>query len=378
MNQRLALYIFRNILTAFLFTGVVIAFVVLFVQSLKLLSFVMDNAGTALIFCELMGLMLPAFLPMLVPISLGVGILFVYHKFAVDSELVVMRAAGIDPWYLAKPALVLGMVGVLVGYVLTLWITPMANSELVDLQYKVRNHYSLALVKAGTFNDLAEGLTFYVRARGKSGELLDLLIHDVRKPDAPVTVMAESGQFTSTEGEPQIVAFKGKRQEINKLTGHLSQLNFDRYVLDLQTLRNNKNDRLPDPREMSLTELLHPPLNPSKRHSSLEVMRAEVHQRIALPFLALSYALIGLTAILVGVFNRRGMSHRILIAAAAMTVVQIATLSLGNWMGKQPFLTPLFYAVVLAPVPICALLLSAPVWRPRLRRLRLFASASPC
>ena len=368
MNHRLALYIFRNSLTAFLFTSVVVTFVVLFVQSFKLLSFVIDNSGTMFVFFKLMSLMLPAFLPLLLPLSLGIGVLFVYHKFAIDSELVVMRAAGVDPWRLMRPALALAGLVVLFGYILTLWITPTANRELVALQYKVKSNYSVALVKAGTFNDLAEGLTFYVRARGKNGELQDILIHDVRKPETPVTIMAESGQFTATEGEPQIIVFHGKRQELDKASGHLSQLDFDRYVLDLQMLRSTTNDRIADPRELSMTDLLNPPTDATRRRGALDVYTAELHQRLSTPLLALSYTLIALTTVLAGAFNRRGMTPRILMAAAAIVAVQATTLSLGSLISKQSVMIPLLYVAVLAPVPPCLLLLGPPLWRLRLCR----------
>ena len=368
---RLSLYLFRQISLAFLFAAVTVVFVVLFTQSFRLMSFVIDNSGTMLIFFQLMSLMMFSFLPLLVPLSLGIAVVFTYHKLAIDSELVVMRSAGVSPLSLARPAIALAGVAVLLGYLLTLWLTPWANSELVNVQYRVRDNFSVFLLKSGAFNDIAEGVTFYARERGKNGELEGILIHDVRT-DRPVTIMAETGQFTVDEnGVPQVVVFKGKRQEINRETGRLSQLDFDRYVVDLQLTRNGASSRMPDPREQSTILLLVKVLSggntedaasAANTHNSRERILAELHQRFTTPLLALSFCLIGICSILVGPFNRRGMAKRIIIAAMSIVVFQAGALSLDNLIAKHGWLAPALYLVVSAPIPVCLAILSNDRW----------------
>src|SRR5580698_9289714 len=94
---RLNLYLLRQLIVAFLFAAVAVTFVILFTQSFRMLSLVIDNSSTMFFFVRLMALSVPTFLPLVLPLGLGVAVLFVYHKLAVDSELVVMRAAGISP-----------------------------------------------------------------------------------------------------------------------------------------------------------------------------------------------------------------------------------------------------------------------------------------
>ena len=366
MIRRLHLYLFRQILTAFLFSGVAVSFVVLFTQSFRMLSFVIDNAGSIGVFFQLMGLMIPTFLPLIVPLSLGVAVLFVYHKFAVDSELVVMRAAGISSLRLALPALTLAALVVVIGGALTMWITPAANRSLVSVQYSVRDSTSAFMIRPGVFNDLAEGLTFFARRRGAEGTLEDILVHDVREPLKPVTVMAKTGRFTIEDGMPQVAVFQGRRQEVDIATGRLQQLNFDRYVFDLHLLKNNKTTRQIDPREMPMGRLIKAVFSVDDGGKGQGKARAELHQRLAGPFLALTFAMIGVTVILVGDFNRRGMTKRVLAAALSIVVVQAATLGLVPEIGKYVWVAPLLYLVILAPVPVCLSLLSkdAPERRP--------------
>lgn len=376
--NRLGFYLFRQLSNAFIFASAAVAFVILFTQSFRLLSLVIDNSSTLWIFFKLMGLSVPTFLPLVLPIGLGVAIVFVYHKLAIDSELVVMRAAGISPMRQARPALMLAGIALIICYALTLWITPAANRSLVDLQYEVRDSYAVFLARPGNFNDITDGLTFYARRRGTNGALEGILIHDVRNPQGPVTIMADSGQVvTSNDNQPQIVVFNGRRQEMDLATGKLSELSFDQYVLDLNALRNTSSHRLPDPREQTISELLNPSYEMIHGRTTQGHLYAELNQRFATPLLALSYALIGLAAILAGEFNRRGMGRRILIAGLAIIVVQAIFMSINNLVPRDLWFAIALYLSALLPVVAGFVLLNADYWRRRALLLRNARMATP-
>ncbi|MDX2028346.1 MAG: LPS export ABC transporter permease LptF [Alphaproteobacteria bacterium] len=368
--DRLSLYLFRQLLTAFIFASAAVTFVVLFTQSFRLLSLVIDNASTMMVFFKLMGLSMPTMLPLVLPLSLGVAIIFVYHKLAVDSELVVMRAAGVSPMQQARPALVLAGIVTVICFIFTLWITPASNRGLVALQREVKDSYAVFLSRPGSFNDVTNGLTFYTRQRGAGGALEGILMHDVRKADMPVTIMADSGQVVDNNGETEIVIFNGRRQEIDLATGKLSELRFERYVLDINSLRSASFQRLPDPREQTLSELLNPTLEMLKRRATQENLLAELNQRLAAPLLALCYTFIGLAALLAGEFNRRGMGRRILLAAAAVVTIQATFMSVNGLVLRYIWLAFIPYLIALAPIPLSLSLLKGDMlWR-RLKFLR--------
>ncbi len=360
MILRLNLYLLRQVFVAFLFAGIAVTFVVLFTQSFRMLSFVIDNSSTFGVFFQLMGLMIPTFLPLIVPISLGIAVLFIYHKFAVDSELVVMRSAGISPLRLAAPALALAGMVMIAGYALTLWVTPAANRNLVSLQYKVRDDFSAFMIRPGAFNDLADGLTFYARRRGGEGGFEDILVHDVRQPDKPVTVMAARGVFFVEDGKPEVVVFNGRRQEVDVETGRLQELLFERYVVDLHLLKNNKEGRLPAPREMTTGALVRASFQKKTPTKARGAIRSEIHQRAAGPLLSFTFAVIAVTVILIGDFNRRGMARRVFFAGAAIVAVQAAMISLVSQSARYAWVGPLLYIVIALPIPFCLVLLDAP------------------
>jgi len=351
-------YLMRQLAVAFLFAATAVSFVVLFSQLFRLLSLVIDNSATMMIFVKLMGLTIPAFLPLVLPLAFGAATLFVYHKLATDSELIVMRASGISPMRQAAPALMLGAVIAVLCAALTLWLTPVANKTLVALQYQVKNSYAVFLSRPGYFNDITDGLTFYARRRGSGGALEGILIHDVRNPKVPVTTMAATGQVTNSNGQPQIVIFNGRRQELDVATGKLNELGFDQYVLDLNALRSATTPRLPDPREQTVGELLHPSESMLKFRTTSDHLLAELHQRLAVPLLVFSFVLIGLAAILAGEFNRRGLTQRVLAAIVAIIVTQATFMSMSGMVAHHINLAFLLYIVAAVPIPACYSLLS--------------------
>jgi lipopolysaccharide export system permease protein len=179
-----------------------------------------------------------------------------------------------------------------------------------------------------------------------------ILIHDVRKPDTPVTTMAATGQVVDTDGQPHMIIFNGRRQELDRDTGKLSELAFDQYVLDLDALRDTPASRMPDPRELTISELLEPSPELLRARGPISHFRGEIHSRLATPFLSLAYAFIGLASILAGTFNRRGMNGRILMGAIAIVFAQALFMTVNGFVARDNDLAFILYAVALLPTPI--------------------------
>jgi lipopolysaccharide export system permease protein len=368
MNRIITLYLLRQLAGAFAFATGAVTFVVLFTQSFRLLSLVIENSATMLIFFQLLGLSALTFLPLIMPLGLGTAVVFVYNKMSTDSELIVMRSAGVSPLRLIEPALILAAGVTALCFVMTLWITPDANRNLVTLQNKMRDSYAIFLSHPGSFNDLADGLTFYANKRGPNGSLQGILIHDVRQPGNSITTMAATGKVIDNGGEPHMIIFNGRRQEFDPATGKLSELAFDQYVLDLDALRNTPAGRVPDPRELTVGELLDPTPEMLRARGPMSHFMGELHTRLATPFLSFSYALIGLASILAGAFNRRGMAGRILMGAFAIVVMQTTFMTLSGLLARNAELAVVLYIVAIAPAPVGLFLINADAFTVKRRR----------
>lgn len=358
--KRIAFYLFLQLFLSVVFSCLAVTMVVWFSQSVRMLTLVINNGGSIGAFLKLMLLLLPSFLPLVLPLSLMVGTLFVYHRLSHESELVVMQAVGLSPSDLAKPALVMGGIVALAGYLLTLVIAPVANHELVRVQYQIRNDHSVLLLRTGVFNDVAKGLTFYARERGKNGDMVGILLHDTRRSDKPVTLMAEHGELVHTAEGPKLLVHDGVRQEVEKATGNLAQLTFVSYLVDLTTLGDTFATRWRDPRERSMAELLNP-TGDDNIPPTIARFLAEFHMRLTLPLLAVTFALIACTALLTGAFDRRGMAQKIVVAILVVIGLEAAMLTTIQLVAKNTLLIGLLYMIPLAPIPF---LLRRLTWAP--------------
>ena len=93
---------------------------------------------------EMTALNLPKFMAVILPIAIFAAILVVYNKLTNDSELVVMRAAGVGQMSLARPGLMRGLLGVFIGFALQLYLVPASTHAFkfaaVQLSQQLRKH----------------------------------------------------------------------------------------------------------------------------------------------------------------------------------------------------------------------------------------------
>lgn len=341
-------YILRQLVGPLAFLTFSLAAVVWLTQSLAFVDMIINRGLSVGRFLHMTLLLTPGFLAAILPIAFFVAILYTYHRLTYDSEVVVMRAAGLSQRALAAPALLLAGGVTVLAYVIALYLMPLGFSSFKDMQWLVRSNQASVLLQDGEFNNLADGITAYVRERGAGGELFGILVHDARDPNRPVTVMAERGVMLAGEEGPRFVLFEGNRQEIETGRGELSLLYFERYALDLDVFGQAPELRWREPAERFLPSLLFPNMNDRNDASHARELWAAGHNRLVSPLYSLVLAIIALGAVLSGEFNRRGEWGRIAIAAGAAIVFEALGFGLVSIVSRQPALTPLLYANVLA------------------------------
>jgi lipopolysaccharide export system permease protein len=236
----------------------------------------------------------------------------------------------------------------------------------------MRNEYSVLLLQEGRFNSVTNQLTIYVRERHAKNELLGILVQDNRQPGKPVTMMAERGVMIGSGSEPRIVMFNGNRQELDRATGRIRFLTFERWSFSIDWLSNSPGTRWRQPNERFIGELLDPGDSPGERHYRNKFI-AEGHNRLLVPLYSLVFALIGLVCLLVGEFDRRGQAKRILLTVGIVIPIQAAAIGLFNLAGKVPAVLPLMYLNVLVPAVACIWILT----RSQRMRVRHFVAEAP-
>jgi lipopolysaccharide export system permease protein len=367
-------YILRQCLSVMIFVTGALTAAVWLAQSLRLVDLIVNRGLSAEMFLYLAMLILPRFLDIVVPIGVFIAVLFVFNRLITESELVVMRAAGLSPLSLAKPVLELAGIAFLFLMLLSLYFLPASNREFKDLQFEIRNRFVASLLQEGAFTTISEKLTIYIGNRNDRGEVIGLLIDDERDPQRPVTLLAERGAFADTGSATRIIMVNGSRQQYDRDTGKLSVLTFDRYVLDLGMLRDTPEVRFREAQERFLGELLFPPedIDPGTREAFL----VEANERLTVPLSALSFALIPLACLLPGEFNRRGQLKRVLLAIGLALAFQSLDLAVKNLEGRYPAAIALSYLIDLLPFALGIGILSYRGIRFNFRRVSVAAAAT--
>src|ERR1700709_1021107 len=116
--SRLDIYIFRQVLLALVVATGGLTALIWLTQSLRFVDLVVNRGLSFVVFMQLTGLLIPSFVAVILPITTYVVIQFVYQRMAQDRELTVMRAAGLSPWALARPALPAARPAAFGGYAL--------------------------------------------------------------------------------------------------------------------------------------------------------------------------------------------------------------------------------------------------------------------
>jgi lipopolysaccharide export system permease protein len=367
---RLDRYIFRQLALALFAVTIGLAVLVWLTQSLRFIELVLDRGLSFLVFVELTGLLLPGFFAIILPITTFLVALFVYVRLASDRELVVMRAAGLSQWRLARPAIALALLSLGACYALNLLVVPETQAAFRAWQFEIRNQLAAILVQEGVFSAVGDDLTVYARLRDRDGTLRGILIHDARERGAPVTILAEAGRITPGPAGPRVTLENGQRQQVETAppppgapagtppTTRLSVLSFSENSVDLARTARGEENRYRNAQERSLGELLYP--DPAERvpDRDLRRFRAEAHNRLAGPLNALGFALVAMATALTGQFRRHGGSLRLFTGIAVVVGLLATGLMAGNLAARQNALIPLIWLNALLPGLVAAWVLS--------------------
>ena len=341
-------YILRQCLSVTLFVTAALSAAVWLAQSLRLVDLIVNRGLSAEVFLYLALLILPRFFDIVLPIGAFIAVLFIFNRLTAESELVVMRSAGLSPLALARPVFILAGLAFAALMSLSAYFLPASNREFKDLQFEIRNRFVSSLLQEGTFTNISDKLTIYVGSRNERGEITGILINDERDPQQPVTIFAERGAFANAQDGSRIIMVNGNRQRFDRATGKLSVLTFDSYTLDLATLRDAPVVRFREAQERFLGELFFPPADIDG--ATYRSFIVEANQRLAVPLSVFSFVMIPLACLLPGEFNRRGQLQRVLLAVLFALLFQSTDLAVKNLAASNYAAIPLMYFIDLLPL----------------------------
>ncbi len=93
----------------------------------------------------------------LIPLGLYLGILLALGRLYRDSEMTALFACGVGLRYIFKPAMVAGLIGVILITMLTVWVNPWAARYEQQLKAGLQDRSALDFLTAGKFVETTDG-----------------------------------------------------------------------------------------------------------------------------------------------------------------------------------------------------------------------------
>src|SRR5881394_2455769 len=103
-------YIFRTTLASFALVLVSLTGVIWITQALRGIDLMTSQGQTILVFIGFTGLAIPSLVLIIAPIALVIAVAYTLNKLSTDSEIIVMNAAGLRPWGLFRPFLIVSTI----------------------------------------------------------------------------------------------------------------------------------------------------------------------------------------------------------------------------------------------------------------------------
>jgi lipopolysaccharide export system permease protein len=334
---RIERYIFRQAIGALVIVLAALVAVVWIALALRQLNLVTTQGQSALVLLEITLLALPNLMGLIAPVALLVACLFVANRLAGDSELVVLAAAGAPVWRVARPLLLLALVVSLAVSLVSHIVMPWSLQRIRALVLEVRTDLIGQVIQPGRFTSPETDLTFHIRDRTLSGDLLGLMVHDARDGRPASTYLAERAVILRQGTGAALIMEKGHVLRRASPSEPVHIIAFDRYMIDLASFEPKGFDAPAlKPRERTLAQLLEPGAAIEADPRLLGPVRAELHERFSGALYPIAFVMIVVAFVGGAKTTRRGRVNDIAAAFGMAAGLRVA----GLWMMNLASLRP--------------------------------------
>ena len=286
-------YIFGAAFGAFLVVLFSLTSVIWVTQALSDIYLITSQGQSLFVFIGITGLIIPLLILVIAPIALVVAVAHVLNKLATDSEIIVMNAAGMEPWRLFRPFLYVTIVVSLMVLAISAYFAPEGLRMLRNWITQVRTDLVSNIVQPGRFIPIERGLVVHIRERRPNGLLLGIVLDDRREPKERITILAEQGEIVKNQSGSFLILKNGSLQRHELKQPDPSIVQFERHVFDLSQFASTNTQVVKySVRERYLNELLWPDTKDATYQSQPGQFRAELHDRLLAPIYPFAFVML--------------------------------------------------------------------------------------
>lgn len=294
-------YLFREIAGIFALGLIIFTLVLLMGRVIKLMEMVVANGVPLGDVLRLIGLLLPSFLMLTIPMALLLAVLLAVGRLSADNEITIFKASGLSIGSLVPPVLLAAAVAFVLTLLISVIAVPWGNTGFKLMSAEVAKRYAAAAIRERIFRDDLPGIVLYVDRYDEMRRTMQrVMIQDNRNPDKPLTIFARSGLIGADEQDGVV------RIALQQGTIHTQQnseyrlISFGDYLLTVDSGR--KTPPIRSEIDLTIGELLRNAGSSQQSAQTRLKMAVELHSRFAYPGAAFVFALLALP---LGLVNRR-------------------------------------------------------------------------
>ena len=346
-------YLFKQTLKYVLISTCSFLGIIWLSQSFKSIKLIIDKGADLSDFFILSAYSFPSWLLIAIPFGIFAGCMISYFKLQNDQELLVMKAAGISPLKLSKPAFLVAMLASILLFIISHIIMPKTYKHFKILQNEIRNSTANFMLKDNIFIDISENQTIFI-GKIQDNLLNEIFIKDSTDASSIVEFFAKEGYLTFDDNI--ILNMIDGTRISTDLKGKSTIINFEKYNIEIKEERNkSKTDpRVVEYNEYYFFELIKKSKDISKNQGKLI---AEAHSRNTIIFMPFVFSFIVMVTVLNEHFSRKFSLYKKVIGIALLFIIQSIVLIIKNAVHTNIFLLPLMYAFPLLIFVACIIFL---------------------
>ncbi|MFQ5457285.1 MAG: LptF/LptG family permease [Myxococcota bacterium] len=347
IRKTLNLYLAKEILVFFVLGLVVVTFVLVVQNILRIMETTLGAGVGFWEFLKLCYYILPPFVSFSIPMALLVAILIGLGRLSADGEILALKSSGVSLYQILWPAAAIALAAYVTTTVITIKVEPWSRQAMRRLIYDLSARFTLG-IKERVFADYS-GLVMYVNEKPPgSSELRGILVFDEKEAERPVTVFAERGEIIN-DPESLKISLRLSNGSIHLLSDDFQtyqEATFEssRFTVDLSQYLEPlgaKPTRVSDMNVEELADLIRRfrmrEVLTERGLADLRRLQVRYHQKFSLPFACIVF---GMLAVPLGIQPPKSSRFRGFVLALLVVLSYFALMTAAEVFGKKGVLPP--------------------------------------
>jgi LPS export ABC transporter permease LptF/LPS export ABC transporter permease LptG len=330
-------YIGREVATHSLLGLAVFTSVLYVPQLVNLMDVIVRHSGGVLMICLLVLCSLAPVCVFTLPMSVLVGVLIGLGRMSADSEIVALHACGVSLRRLLRPVGLVALIAAAITSLMTFWLTPAAYREIDRLQARLLASQAPYAIQPRVFDERFPHFVLYVQDVISGAARWDgVFLAGSNSSGSSSITLAQDAQIIEEPGSDRIQLHLGPGSAHDYDPRHtetylVTTFSASDISVDV-TSAVAAHTGAPPVREESTPTLLR-----ATNGADWIAARVEFQRRIAFPFAAIVFALLGVP---IGVRPRRGGRAAGLILTIALIGCYYLLYVYGDHMALQGKISP--------------------------------------